>query len=116
MNFKLVKIILSKLADMRYTMAVGLRMILIISIIGILVAALQIVIWRMSKGKVFFKYIPTLVLLIIVIVCVVKSIGFSTGMEDLAYFVTAMMAAGVLAVSLVTGIVIDIISKARGQH
>lgn len=65
----------------------------------------------MSKGKVFFKYIPTVVLLIIVIVCIIKSIWFSTGMEDLAYFITAMLAAGVLAVSLVTGIIIDLIKK-----
>lgn len=94
-------------------MAVGFRIVLIIALMGILVAGLQIVIWRMSKGKVFFKYIPTVVLLIIVIVCIIKSIWFSTGMEDLAYFITAMLAAGVLAVSLVTGIIIDIITKQR---
>lgn len=92
-------------------MAVGFRIVLIIAVMGILVAGLQIVIWRMSKGKVFFKYIPTVVLLIIVIVCIIKSIWFSTGMEDLAYFITAMLAAGVLAVSLVTGIIIDLIKK-----
>ncbi|MGI6622223.1 MAG: hypothetical protein GX227_04380 [Clostridiaceae bacterium] len=92
-------------------MAVGFRIVLIISVMGVLVAGLQIVIWRMAKGKVFFKYIPTLVLLIIVVVCIIKSIWFSTGMEDLAYFITAMLAAGVLTVSLVTGIIIDIVSK-----
>lgn len=97
-------------------MAVGFRIILIISVIGVLVAALQIVIWRMSRGKIFFKYIPTLVLLIIAVVCIVKAIWFSTGMEDLAYFITAMLAAGVLAVSLVTGIVIDIFTKTSSQH
>lgn len=97
-------------------MAVGFRIILIISVIGVLVAGLQIVIWRMSRGKAFFKYIPTLVLLIITVVCVVKAIWFSTGMEDLAYFITAVLAAGVLAVSLVTGIIIDIISKTKRQH
>lgn len=102
---------MDKLVRMRYAMNVGFRIVLIISVMGVLVTGLQIVIWRMSKGKVFFKYIPTLVLLIIVLVCMTKSIWFSTGMEDLAYFVTAMLAAGVLAVSLVTGIIIDIISK-----
>lgn len=94
-------------------MAVGVRMILIISVIGILVAGLQIIIWRLSKGKVFFKYIPTLVLLIMAIVCVIKSIWFSSGMEGLGYFVTAMLASGVLVVSLVTGILIDLISRRR---
>ncbi len=96
-------------------MTVGFRIILIISVIGVLVAALQIVIWRMSRGKVFFKYIPTLVLLIITVVCIVKSIWFSTGMEDLAYFITAMLTAGVLAVSFVTGIVLDVFFKASSQ-
>ncbi|HHW21919.1 MAG TPA: hypothetical protein GXX26_03425 [Clostridiaceae bacterium] len=104
---------MNKLVNTRYAMNVGLRIVLIISVMGVLVAGLQIVIWRMSKGKVFFKYIPTLVLLIIVLVCIVKSIWFSTGMEDLAYFITAMLAAGVLAVSLVTGIIIDIVTKPR---
>lgn len=97
-------------------MAVGLRMIALIAVIGLLVAGLQIIIWRLSKGKVFFKYIPTIVLLIVATVCVVKAIWFSSGMEDLAYFVTAVLTAGVLVVSLVTGIVIDIISKSKRQN
>ncbi|NLB79599.1 MAG: hypothetical protein GX796_12385 [Clostridiaceae bacterium] len=97
-------------------MAVGLRMIALIAVIGLLVAGLQIIIWRLSKGKVFFKYIPTIVLLIVATVCVVKAIWFSSGMEDLAYFVTAILTAGVLVVSLVTGIVIDIISKSKRQN
>lgn len=97
-------------------MAVGFRIALIIGVMGVLVAVLQIVIWRMSRGKAFFKYIPTIVLFIIVVVCIVKSIWFSTGMEDLAYFITALLAAGVLAVSLVTGIIIDIISSKSRSH
>ena len=91
-------------------------MIALIAVIGLLVAGLQIIIWRLSKGKVFFKYIPTIVLLIVATVCVVKAIWFSSGMEDLAYFVTAILTAGVLVVSLVTGIVIDIISKSKRQN
>ena len=90
-----------------------IRMILIIFVIGLLVAALQIIIWRMSKGNAFFKYIPSLVLLIIAAVCIIKAVWFSTGMEDLAYFVTAMIVAGVLAISLITGLIIDIVSKFR---
>lgn len=90
-----------------------LRMVLIIVVIGLLVAALQIIIWRVSKGNAFFKYIPTLVLLIVAVVCIVKAVWFSTGMEDLAYFVTAMMVAGVFVISLVTGVLIDIVSKFR---
>ncbi len=90
-----------------------LRMVLIIVVIGLLVAALQIVIWRLSKENPFFKYIPTLVLLIVTAVCVVKAVWFSTGMEDLAYFVTAMILAGVMVISLLAGILIDIVSKFR---
>lgn len=97
-------------------MAVGLRMIALIAVIGVLVAGLQIIIWRLSQGKVFFKYIPTIVLLIVAIVCVVKAIWFSSGMEDLAYFVTAILTTGVLAVSIVTGIVIDIITKSKRKN
>lgn len=97
-------------------MAIGLRMVGLIAVIGILVAGLQIIICRLSKGKVFFKYIPTIVLLIVATVCVVKALWFSSGMEDLAYFITAMITAGVLVVSLVTGIVIDIISKSKKQR
>ncbi|MGI6084329.1 MAG: hypothetical protein ACOYIF_02645 [Acetivibrionales bacterium] len=97
-------------------MAVGIRMIALIAIIGIVVSGLQIIIWRLSKGKVFFKYIPTIVLLIVATVCVVKAVWFSTGMEDLAYFITAMLALGVLVISLVTGIVIDIISRSKRQN
>lgn len=96
-------------------MDVGIRMGLIISVIGVLVAGLQIVIWKLSKGKTFFKYIPTLVLFIMAVVCIVKSLWFSSGMEGLGYFVTAMLAAGVLVVSLATGIVIDLFSKTRGR-
>jgi hypothetical protein len=96
--------------------AVGIRMIALIAIIGIVVSGLQIIIWRLSKGKVFFKYIPTIVLLIVATVCVVKAVWFSTGMEDLAYFITAMLALGVLVISLVTGIVIDIISRSKRQN
>lgn len=88
-----------------------LRMVLIIGVTGLLVAALQIIIWRISKGNPFFKYIPTLVLLIVTGVCVVKALWFSTGMEDLAYFVTAMILAGVMVISLLAGIVIDIVSR-----
>jgi len=90
-----------------------LRMILIIVVMGLLIAGLQIIIWRLSKEKAFFKYIPTLVLLIVTSVCIVKAVWFSTGMEDLAYFVTAMIVSGVLVISLFTGIALDLISKLR---
>lgn len=97
-------------------MAVGLRMITLIAVIGIIVSGLQIIIWRLSKGKIFFKYIPTIVLLIVAIVCVIKALWFSTGMEDLAYFITALLTFGVLVISLVTGIVIDIITRSKRQN
>ncbi len=87
------------------------RMVLLIIVMGLFVAALQIIIWRISREKPFFKYIPTLVLLIVGTVCVVKAIWFSTGMEDLAFFVTAMIVAGVMVISLVTGVILDIVSK-----
>jgi hypothetical protein len=87
------------------------RVVLIIAVIGLLVAGLQIIIWRISKGKVFFKYIPTLVLLIVAFVCIVKAVWFSTGMEDLAYFVTAMMVSGVMVISLITGLILDIVDR-----
>jgi hypothetical protein len=96
-------------------MSVGIRMIARITVIGIMVSVLQIIIWRLSKEKVFFKYIPTIVLLIVAIVCVIKAIWFSTGMEDLAYFITALLTFGVLVISLVTGIIIDLISKSKRQ-
>lgn len=96
-------------------MAVGIRMIALITVIGIMVSVLQIIIWRLSKEKVFFKYIPTIVLLIVAIVCVIEAIWFSTGMEDLAYFITALLTFGVLVISLVTGIIIDLISKSKRQ-
>ncbi|NLO99575.1 MAG: hypothetical protein GX386_04720 [Clostridiaceae bacterium] len=96
-------------------MSVGIRMIALITVIGIMVSVLQIIIWRLSKEKVFFKYIPTIVLLIVAIVCVIKAIWFSTGMEDLAYFITALLTFGVLVISLVTGIIIDLISKSKRQ-
>jgi hypothetical protein len=90
-------------------------MIALITVIGIMVSVLQIIIWRLSKEKVFFKHIPTIVLLIVAIVCVIKAIWFSTGMEDLAYFITALLTFGVLVISLVTGIIIDLISKSKRQ-
>lgn len=90
-----------------------LRMILIIVVMGLLIAGLQILIWRLSKEKVFFKYIPTLVLLIVTSVCIIKAVWFSTGMEDLAYFVTAMIVSGALVISFFTGIALDLISKLR---
>lgn len=96
-------------------MSVGIRMIALITVIGIMVSVLQIIIWRLSKEKVFFKYIPTIVLLIVAIVCVIEAIWFSTGMEDLAYFITALLTFGVLVISLVTGIIIDLISKSKRQ-
>jgi len=97
-------------------MAVGLRMIALITVIGIFVSGLQIIIWRLSKEKVFFKYIPAIVLLIVAIICVIKALWFSTGMEDLAYFITALLAFGVLVISLVTGIVLDLITKSKRQN
>jgi len=97
-------------------MAVGLRMILLIAVIGIMVSGLQIFIWRLSKDKAFFKYIPTIVLLIVTIVCVVKAVWFSTGMEDLAYFITALLSSGVMIISLITGIVIDIVTRSKNQN
>lgn len=97
-------------------MAVGLRMILLIAVIGIMVSGLQIFILRLSKDKAFFKYIPTIVLLIVTIVCVVKAVWFSTGMEDLAYFITALLSSGVMIISLITGIVIDIVTRSKNQN
>lgn len=96
-------------------MAVGIRMVLLITVIGIMVSGLQFFIWRLSKEKIFFKYIPTIVLLIVTIVCVIKAVWFSTGMEDLAYFITALLAFGVMLISLVTGIVIDIVTRSKKQ-
>ncbi|MCX7772182.1 MAG: hypothetical protein N2376_03610 [Clostridia bacterium] len=90
-----------------------IRMVLIILVIGLLVAALQIVIWRFSKDRAFFKYIPSLVLFIVGAVCVVKAVWFSTGMEDLAYFVLAMLVVGVLIISVVTGLLLDIITRIK---
>jgi len=97
-------------------MAVGVRMILLISVIGILVSGLQIFIWRLSKEKVFFKYIPTIVFMIVTVVCLIKAIWFSTGMEDLAYFIMALLALGVLVISLITGIIIDVVTRSNKQN
>lgn len=97
-------------------MAVGIRMILLIAVIGIIVSALQVFIWRLSKEKAFFKYIPTIVFLIVTVVCLIKAIWFSTGMEDLAYFITALLAFGVLVISLITGIIIDLVARANKQN
>ncbi len=89
------------------------RMIFMILAIGLLVSILQVIIWRVSRQNRFYKYIPVLVLLIIGIVCIIKAVYFSTGMEDLAYFVTATMVLGVMSISLITGIIIDVISKLK---
>jgi len=97
-------------------MAVGVRMILLIAVIGIIVSALQVFIWRLSKEKAFFKYIPTIVFLIVTVVCLIKAIWFSTGMEDLAYFITALLAFGVMVISLITGIIIDLVARANKQN
>jgi len=97
-------------------MAVGVRMILLIAVIGIMVSGLQILIWRLSKEKVFFKYIPTIVFLIVTVVCVIKAIWFSTGMEDLAYFITALLAFGVMVISLITGVIIDLVARSNKQN
>ncbi|NLM72436.1 MAG: hypothetical protein GX184_00140 [Clostridiaceae bacterium] len=88
-----------------------LRMIFMILAIGLLVSVLQVVIWRVSGRHSFYKYIPVLVLLIIGIACIIKAVFFSTGMEDLAYFVTATMVLGVMFVSLLTAVIIDLITK-----
>lgn|GEM_PF-976471 len=97
-------------------MTVGIRMILLIGVIGIMVSGLQIFIWKLSKEKAFFKYIPTIVLMIVAIVCLIKAIWFSTGMEDLAYFITALLAFGVLVISLITGIIIDLVARSKNQN
>ena len=97
-------------------MAVGVRMILLIAVIGIMVSGLQILIWRLSKEKVFFKYIPTIVFLIVTVVCVIKAIWFSTGMEDFAYFITALLAFGVMVISLITGVIIDLVARSNKQN
>jgi len=91
-------------------------MILLIGVIGIMVSGLQIFIWKLSKEKAFFKYIPTIVLMIVAIVCLIKAIWFSTGMEDLAYFITALLAFGVLVISLITGIIIDLVARSKNQN
>jgi hypothetical protein len=91
----------------------GIRMALIIVVIGFLVAALQIIIWRVSNRNAFFKYIPSIVLFIIALICIAKALWFSTGMEDLAYIVVTMIVAGVLIISLVTGIIIDVFSRIK---
>lgn len=90
-----------------------LRLILMILVMGLLVAVLQFAIWRVSRGTAFFKYIPSIVLLIVTVACIVKAIWFSTGMEDLAYFVTAMLTGGVFLVSIIAGLLFDLISKVR---
>jgi len=81
--------------------------------IGLPISVLQIIIWRFSRPRRFFKYIPTLVFLIVDIFCLVKAIYFSTGMEDLAYIIIAFMVTGVMLISLITGIIIDIAERYR---
>ena len=51
--------------------------------------------------------------LIVDIFCLVKAIYFSTGMEDLAYIIIAFMVTGVMLISLITGIIIDIAERYR---
>lgn len=92
-------------------MHVTFRIAFMILIIGLLVSLLQIGIWRVSKESRFSKYIPTLVLLIVAGACIVKGIWFSTGMEDLGYFVTALLVGGAFVISLVTGLLIDVLTR-----
>ncbi len=87
-----------------------IRIALMILIVGLLVSLLQIGIWRVSKGNKFFKYIPALVLIVVAGACIIKGIWFSTGMEDLAYFITAMLLGGAFVISLVTGLLIDVLA------
>ncbi|NMA66774.1 MAG: hypothetical protein GX957_11140 [Clostridiaceae bacterium] len=88
-----------------------LRMLFMIILIGIPITILQIIIWRVSRPNRLFKYIPTFVLFIVGIFCIIKAVYFSEGMEDLAYFIIAMMVTGVMLISLITGIILDIIEK-----
>jgi flagellar biosynthesis protein FliQ len=88
-----------------------LRLALMIIIVGALVSLFQIGIWRISKENRFFKYVPSIVLFLVAGACIVKGIWFSTGMEDLAYFVTAILLGGAFVISLVTGLLIDVLAK-----
>jgi hypothetical protein len=87
------------------------RLILMIIVIGLVVSVFQVIIWRISKKSRFMKYIPTLILFIIALICLTKAIWFSTGMEDLAYFIITMILGGAFIISFITGIVIDLLFK-----
>lgn len=89
------------------------RLVLVIIVAGLLVAVLQILIHRVFKGHTFYKYILSIILLLLTIVCVIKAEWFSSGMEGLAYLVTAIIAAGIFVISLIAGISIDLASKYR---
>lgn len=93
-----------------------LPFMLMILAIGLPISVLQIIIWRYSRPGKFFKYIPNLVFLIVGLLCFIKAVYFSTGMEDLAYIIIAFLAIGVMFISLITGVILDIIEKYRNKR
>ena len=88
-----------------------LRVILLILGFGGLFAGLVYLIHRLTRGRLFPKYIPGLLFLTGALVYVGRARWFSEGMQGLAFVVLAMMLLGIGLISLVTAILIDLNRK-----
>lgn len=83
-------------------------MIAVTSLISIIITFF---LGRFFKSRAFVKYIPAIISAIAVIGFYIKSEFFSTGFQDLAYIVLALIAGIVFFVSLLTALIIGILQK-----
>ena len=78
--------------------------------LGVVVAAIELLIWKFTRGKRFYKYIPSILLLLAIVGFIGKASLFPTeGMTDLGYIILAILAFGALVVSIPAAILMDVI-------
>lgn len=85
----------------------------IIFIICFAAIGITAIIGVLAKGKRIFKYVPSIISALSVIVFFIKIKYFSSGFEALAYFVFALGAGIFSLTALITAVVIDIILKKK---
>ena len=87
----------------------NLRLFIIIGIISLIFIIIVLVLSKYFKRKRTVKYIPAIIAIFLTLAFFIKSRYFSTGFEDLAYIVLAVISIIEFIVSLLTAIIIDLI-------
>ncbi|HEY5582965.1 MAG TPA: hypothetical protein VIK78_00525 [Ruminiclostridium sp.] len=84
---------------------------LLVAVSSLISVLITFFLGRFFEKRAIVKYIPAIIIALAVIGFFIKSRFFSTGFEDLAYIVLALIAGIVFVVSLITAFIMDLLQR-----